>query len=167
MKEKKKGFTPGLNVGSSSILVTFVLLCLVTFAALCYVSAKADYNLAVETSERIQKYYSADTSAEVYLANVDSLLSKLAATTDESAYFDGIDNLFSDNDMYSVVKSDNDTLIHYEMPVSDSLSLNVTLKVLYPENKNDNTFLITQWENVSTYVPENDSLSEEKGGLLF
>ena len=32
----KKKFTGGVNVGTGSILVTFVLLCLVTFAALTY-----------------------------------------------------------------------------------------------------------------------------------
>lgn len=164
---EKKTFSSGMNVGSSSILVTFVLLCLVTFAALSFVSAKADYNLAVQTAERITNYYSADTSAEVYLANIDSLLSKLADESDKDTYYNNIEGVFSDNDIYSVIKSGDDTFIHYEMKVSDSQCLNVTVKVLYPEDDSDSTFCITQWENVTTYVPANETIEDEKGGLLF
>ena len=45
MKKEKRSF--GLSIGSSSILMVFVVLCLTTFATLSLVSANADYKLDV------------------------------------------------------------------------------------------------------------------------
>lgn len=167
MKKSKKDISAGMNVGSSSILVTFVLLCLVTFAALSFVSANADYELTVQTAERIKAYYSSDNLAEVNLANIDSLLSKHARSCDEKEYFDTIEDLFRDNSNYTISKSGNDTFIHYEIPVSNVQDLSVTLKVVYPSHPTEDTFVITEWENISTYTNTGDTLKEEKGGLLF
>ena len=165
--ETKKNFSPGMSVGSSSILVTFVLLCLVTFAALSFVSARADHKLSVQTAARISKYYEADSTAEIQLANISSLLSKYALDKSESEYFAGLENLFSDNELYTIFSDDTDSFIHYQVESTDSQAINVTIKVLYPDNNNGNTFEIIEWENVSTFTPSDSSLEEEKGGLLF
>lgn len=167
-KKTKKQFSAGMNVGSSSILVTFVLLCLVTFAALSFVSANADHELAVQTGERVRSYYSTKSLAEVNLANIDSLLSKHAKANDEDTYFDTIEELFSDNSNYTIIRESGNTYIHYEVPVTKNQDLSVTLKVVYPSHPTADAFVITEWENVSTYVPEEPAtIEEEKGGLLF
>lgn len=167
-KRNKKNISAGMNVGSSSILVTFVLLCLVTFAALSFVSANADNRLAKATGERVSAYYSAKSLAEVNLANIDSLLTKHAKIYDKEEYFNNIEELFKDNSNYSVTREADDTFIHYEIPVTNNQDLCVTLKVVYPSRPTEDCFIITEWENVSTYVPsETDTITEEKGGLLF
>lgn len=167
MKKSKKTFSAGMNVGSSSILVTFVLLCLVTFAALSFVSANADHELTLQTADRIKSYYSADSLAEINLANIDSLLSKHAKECEEKEYFDTIEELFSDNSTYEIVREGEDTLIKYAITVSDVQDLNVTLKVVYPSHPTADTFIIKRWENVSTFVNTEGNFIEEKGGLLF
>lgn len=167
-KNTKKQFSAGMNVGSSSILVTFVLLCLVTFAALSFVSAKADHDLTVKAGDRINSYYSSKSLAEVNLANIDSLLSKHAEQYDEAEYFDTLEDLFADNSNYSIIRENDDTYIHYEIPVSNNQDLSVTLKVVYPSHPTADSFVITEWENITTFVPkDNTTLEEEKGGLLF
>lgn len=174
MKNKKKTFTGGMNVGSSSILVTFVLLCLVTFAALSFVSANSDNLLAKETGERIQAYYLADNYAEINLANIDSLLSRYAESLEYSEdkkdeYLSGVEDLFNDNSAYVVSKQGSDIFISYVCKINDNQQLNVTLKAVYPKSENDDSFVITQWESVPIYNPENVPITfeEEKGGLLF
>ncbi len=168
LSKKKKNISSGMNVGSSSILVTFVLLCLVTFAALSFVSANADNRLAKATGDRVSAYYSAKSLAEVNLANIDSLLTKHAKVYDEEEYFDKIEELFKDNSNYSVTMEADNTYIHYEIPATANQDLCVTLKVVYPSRPTADCFIITEWENVSTYVPsETDTINEEKGGLLF
>lgn len=167
MKTEKKKFNPGMNVGSSSILVTFVLLCLVTFAALSFVSARADRNLTMQTADRISSYYAADTNAEIMLANTDSQLKMLAKQTDKDEFYSEIDSLFNDNDMYIISGDENNKYISYSIPASDDLSLSVTLKAVYPESEDDSAFIITEWESISTYNPSEESLEEEKGGFLF
>lgn len=164
---KKKTFKAGMNVGSSSILVTFVLLCIVTFAALSFVSANADNKLAKQTAERISDYYIADNSAEVKLANIDGQLRLLANDTDETAYFNDVKNLFSDSDLYSLILEDDDILIHYEEPISDSQKLSVTLRVIYPESEDACAFEITEWQSYTTYIPQEETIEGENGGLLF
>ena len=167
-KRNKKNISAGMNVGSSSILVTFVLLCLVTFAPLSFVSANADNRLAKATGDRVSAYYSAKSLAEVNLANIDSLLTKHAKMYDEKEYFNNIEDLFKDNSNYTITREADNTFIHYEIPVTNNQDLCVTLKVVYPSHPTADCFIITEWENVSTYVPsETDTINEEKGGLLF
>ncbi|MCR5405898.1 MAG: hypothetical protein K6E88_03850, partial [Lachnospiraceae bacterium] len=71
-----KKFKGGVNVGTSSVLVSFVLLCMVSFAALTYLSAHSDYNLSKQTAQRTTEYYEANRMAELYMANIEGLLSK-------------------------------------------------------------------------------------------
>lgn len=64
----KKGPKIGLNIGASSILVVFILLCLVTFATLSLVSANADYRLSKRVADHTGAYYDATASAREDLA---------------------------------------------------------------------------------------------------
>lgn len=66
-KEKRN---TGISVGSSSILVIFVVLCLTTFAALSMVSANADYKLTQKTAQATSAFYAADAAAEEKLGQV-------------------------------------------------------------------------------------------------
>ena len=168
METNKKKFSSGLNVGSSSILVTFVLLCLVTFAALSFVSANADYKLAQKTADRTTYYYAANNKAEVYLLNADSLLSKhYAGCRDIIEYYEGIDPLFSDNDSINVEEVDEDIYLNYSVPISNSQEIQVSLRVIYPNSEDQDMFEIVKWETVSTYVPTDEPLQEETGSFLF
>ena len=59
---KKKQF--GMNIGSASILLVFVILCLVSFAVLSIVSANADSRLSTRVLERTTAYYDACNQAD-------------------------------------------------------------------------------------------------------
>ena len=62
------------SIGTSSILMAFVLLCLVTFAALSYASSSADERLSATLRDRVTAYYQATDKAERWLAEVDASL---------------------------------------------------------------------------------------------
>ena len=156
-----------MNVGSSSILVTFVLLCLVTFAALSYVSANADNRLAVKTGERIKAYYEGDSLAETYLADIDSTLKILARKNREADYYKNIADAFKDNTLYTVEADGDNVFISYEVDVTDTQKISVRLMAVYPEGDSVSAVKVMQWQNYSVYIPEDDSLSDEKGGFLF
>ena len=70
----------GISVGSSSILVIFVVLCLTTFATLSLVSANADYKLTSRVAEETAGYYVADAQAEELLMQIDQGLDLSYAT---------------------------------------------------------------------------------------
>ena len=61
----------GLNMGSSSILVIFMVLCLVTLASLSMISAVSDHKLSVKVADRTTAYYTAVNKAEEKLAATD------------------------------------------------------------------------------------------------
>ncbi len=144
MEKKHSG---GINIGTSSILVTFVLLALVTFAALSYMSARSDYVLSKEAADRTASYYDANRMAEIYLANVEALLSKhLSSCDSESAYIDGVDALFADNDNITVTDGDDGSkLLSYHVAVTSGQNLNVTLVVHYPDDSDDSLFKVDKW----------------------
>ncbi len=144
MEKKHSG---GINIGTSSILVTFVLLALVTFAALSYMSARSDYVLSKEAADRTASYYDANRMAEIYLANIEALLSKhLDTASNEKDYINGIDALFSDNDKIDVSDtSDGGKMLSYTIAVTSGQNLNVSLRVHYPDADDDSLFKVDKW----------------------
>ncbi len=170
MEKKHSG---GINIGTSSILVTFVLLALVTFAALSYMSARSDYVLSKEAADRTASYYDANRKAELYLANIEALLSKhLSNSSDKKAYMDGVDALFADNDSITVTDGeDGYKKLSYQVAVTSGQNLNVILSVHYPDDDDDSLFKIDKW---TTNVNRDwlNSIRDEEGSesgtkLLF
>ena len=169
MDKKHSG---GINIGTSSILVTFVLLALVTFAALSYMSARSDYVLSKEAADRTASYYDANRMAEIYLANIEALLSKhLDSTGSRQEYMDGVDSLFADNDKIDVsVGEKGEKLLSYTIAVTNGQNLNVTLSVHYPDINDDSLFKVDKWTtNVNRQWLDDvkDSAGGESGTKLL
>ena len=158
----EKNHSGGINIGTSSILVTFVLLALVTFAALSYISARSDYVLSKEAADRTASYYDANRMAEIYLANIEALLSKqLDGSKSAEEFYNGIEDLFADNENIEVSKTDDGLKqLSYSIAVTNGQNLNVALTVHYPDVNDDRLFLIDKW---STSV-NRDWLESVKAG---
>ncbi len=162
----------GFNIGTSSILVTFVLLCLVTFAGLSFLSTNSDYHLSKQSAERTASYYDANRMAEIYLANIQSIMEQIdQSVSSEDEYYRTARSTFADNPriQFSEDENGNDTL-QYKVAISAGQELAVCLTLCYPENNDGNTFTITSWQtNVNNdYIKEIQSevLTEGNGGLL-
>lgn len=129
---KKKQF--GMNIGSASILLVFVILCLVSFAVLSIVSANANNKLSARVLERTSAYYAACNQAEQSLAGMDNTLRRIYASSDsEDAYFASVGHGKS-----------------YVIPISDLQSLQVTIDILYPQADDDSFYRITAWQILNT-----------------
>lgn len=61
-------------VGAPSVIILFVMLCLVCFAALSLVSANAEMRLASRMGDNTARWYEADAEAQRRLARLDALL---------------------------------------------------------------------------------------------
>lgn len=130
---KKKHFM-GLNIGSSSILVIFILLCLVTFAALSVISANADYKMSCRIAERTSDYYDANNQAQEYLAVIDEAMhSCIQNSADIENYRNNLSSYLAKTQKNISVGygSDNITL-DYRITMTQSQSLHVTLRGFYP-----------------------------------
>ncbi len=125
---KKKPFR--LNVGTSSILMIFVILCLVSFATLSIISASADNKLSNKVLERTTAYYNACNEAEICLSQIDdTLIAAYQSSATEDDYFDAVGHTVS-----------------FTIPVSDFQTLHVGLEILYPVSDEDTFYRIIQWQ---------------------
>ena len=124
----------GINIGSSSILMIFVILCLVSFAALSIVSAHADYKLSNKIADRTRNYYEACNQAEEHLRDLDTVLHEIYASVETS------------EDYYAQAGSEQSFIIQ----MSDLQSLQVMVSILYPTAKTDPYYSITSWQVITT-----------------
>lgn len=132
--QNKKGPSFGLNIGSSSILLIFVLLCLVSFATLSIISAKADNKLSRKVLDRTTAYYNACNEAETALAGVDSTLADIyASAANAEEYFATVGHTKS-----------------YTITISDLQTLQVNIEILYPESDDDPFYSVTSWQVLTT-----------------
>lgn len=145
--QKKSGPEFQVHVGSSSILLIFVILCLISFATLSIVSANADAKLSRRVAERTTAYYEACNQAQADIAALDgTLAAAYADSLDAEEYFAAIGEQKS-----------------YTIPISELQTLSVTLDILYPTTPGEPFYRITSWQVVS----DSSQLNENEGSVLL
>jgi hypothetical protein len=134
---KKNGSYPVVHIGTSFLLVIFIILCLVTFAVLSLSSALRDANYSRKESERTTAFYEANGTAEEKLGEVIA-----AFRSHQLETVDGI----------SIADSSSDTSaeVSYEISINDTQLLDVT--VLLDENGglSDGIYQITCWKEITS-----------------
>ena len=70
MREKKAAYPP-INIGTSFMLVIFIMLCMVIFAVLSLSSALKDYDYTKQKANRTTAYYEACNEAEEIYAKIE------------------------------------------------------------------------------------------------
>lgn len=142
---KKKRQTPFVNMGSSLLLVVFLLLCLVTFATLAFSSARSDESFSQRIADRKTEYYEAANRAEELLNQIDGIL----AATKEMPDFTAMDSV--DADIY--YDAEKETL-SYQVPINEKQALDIVL-ALHTEGG----YQIEKWQTVNIQKWEsNDTL---------
>lgn len=86
MKDKQQPFF--VNIGSSSLLVIFLVLCLATFAILSLSSAKSDHTFSERLAAHKQAYYEASERAETIVGEIDRILYETASGIDQTGLHD-------------------------------------------------------------------------------
>ena len=124
----------GANVGGSSILVIFVLLCITTFATLAMVSATASFRLAEQVARAADDYFAAQSRAEEKLAQISGIIRSAGGSSFHSqleeigaTYYDGA--------------------IAYSVSVNESMRIDVLLHVA------ESSLLVYSWIQVPIFDP--------------
>lgn len=139
--DRKREFT--MNIGLPSIMLIFVVLCLISFGVLSLVSANADRKLSQKVLERSAAYYGACNLAEEKLCEMDTALKKAyQENPDRAAYVSAISAL--------------PTTFTFE--ISEIQYLEVTLSYLYPQSIEDPFYVLQSWKVVT-----NDDLDYDTG----
>lgn len=70
----KSEIKSGANIGSASLILIFIVLCLGTFGLLSFTSARNDLDLAERNGEAVTGFYQADSQGETFRMQVDTAL---------------------------------------------------------------------------------------------
>lgn len=140
--KKKKEFS--LNIGISSILFIFVVLCLVSFSILSLSSALSDHRLTERVKENTEAYYEACNEAEALLCTFDSTLSDLYSTgVSRTGYYEKVGKKKT-----------------FSVPVTDIQTLTVEINILFPEQSGQPFYEISRWQVETTgEIEYDDSLN--------
>ena len=138
---KKRKSIGSMSLGSSILLLVFVVVSLVSFAVLSLSSAITDKKLTTQISEKNSSYYQACNLAEEYLAQIDLNL--------QTAYESSI----SQEGFYELVSTGS----NFSIPVSDFQELYVAITYTYPQEEGDTFYTIDEWKLISTNTPEIDN----------
>lgn len=108
-KQSEKAPAPFFNIGASSLLVIFLILCLVTFAILTLTSAKSDADFAEKLAYHKTNYYAACNTAESTLDKIDAILADAWQLSDTDTGKNSINNDSSQPDLTSNDSSQPDS----------------------------------------------------------
>lgn len=142
MKGKKRY---GLNIGTSSILIIIVILCLVCFSGLSITSANADYRLSKRLADRTTAYYDACNQAQSSLCMISEALKDLYQ---ESS---------SEEDYENKIKRSLKDLFIFSYPINENQILQVSVSPLYPDTAEGDFIEITGWQVINLTTPELDN----------
>ena len=145
---KQPGFS---NFGFSTILLAFVMICIVTIAALSLLTASSDYKLSQKFADKNSAYYKAEQQAYTYLSEIDSTLANAYQTTlNASGYYQKVSQTLSSMDgcTYDRVTK----TLSYSTPINDSQHLEVRLLIEYPQEETSNFYIITSWKSISDEI---------------
>lgn len=145
---KRKSY-PSVNIGSASMLLVFIVLCLTTLSSLSLSSSVSDYNYSQSIADRNTAYYTASNEAETLLAKIDNVL--MSQWTANKTTYDKL----SAEDLIAIDTIDTDSLqtehtIQYHVEIDTSTALSVKLYI-YPSAEVTSSFYeILEWKEVST-----------------
>lgn len=108
-KQSEKAPAPFFNIGASSLLVIFLILCLVTFAILTLTSAKSDADFAEKLAHHKTNYYAACNTAESTLDEIDAVLADAWQMSDTDTSMNSTNNDNSQSDSTSSDSSQPDS----------------------------------------------------------
>ena len=149
MNKKKFSVT---NIGSISLLMIFIILCMVTLAALSLSSAASEANTARKFADHNTKYYQADNQAEETLDIIDGILAE-SYTADSASYFTEVNTRLaklSTNITLDISTDNKSATLDYITSVDDSQSLEVKLTLTDPFTTSGGLYKITSWKEVKT-----------------
>lgn len=156
-----------VNIGSSSLLIIFLVLSLVSFAVLSLVSAHSDYKLTKQLAAHKAEYYEASSDAERILAEMDAVFEGQAEEAGDNLaeYPDAVvEALLSESSLkevdltYTIFNRENkkdpsgeDALLElgFTVPMSEKQALKVVLHV-NDYMQSDTYYKVRTWQVIST-----------------
>lgn len=152
---REKGY-PGFQVGTSFLLVIFVIICLVLLGVLSLSGALRDKEYSDRVAEKTECYYTAVSEAQHKLGEIDKMLVETAETyVDYGMYLEDVGMIATGLDNVGCMIDGEQLVLSYKVPITDSQSLAVEVEVLDPR-KGEGNYKIVKWQEVSETVWEEE-----------
>lgn len=158
MKKSNSTFIP---IGFSSVVMVFIMICLVTFATLSVLTAHSDYRLSRKMADKTSAYYVADATAREVVKQIDLELYHIYLNTadmtdffEELTIFNFAANAPSDAFDFSLDTENDYHTISYGVKISDVQTLRIALKINYPSAESECLSTITRWQTVTENTPD-------------
>lgn len=171
---KNKYLSFGMGVGATSILMIFVLLCLVVFAMLSLVNANADRKLNDRLANRTKAYYSACEKAEILLEDIDSSLEQFYLENPEADdYMDASFAYLDEAGGLAAWEADGAGLrFAFSVIINDEQHLSVVVSVPKEPVAGGHYYTVRAWQTMARQAWEPDTRlpvfePEEPSGLFM
>ena len=146
------------NFGFSTILLSFVMICVVIFSALTLITANSDYKLSKRVADKTSAYYIAQEKAYERLIAIEELCVNCYTSSIGAESFFG--RIEAHGKTYGSIQTiDGILYLMFEEPIAENQHLSVKLRISYPETENTAFFEIVEWKSIyNIEIPEDSFL---------
>lgn len=142
------------NFGYSTILLSFIIICILTFTALTLLTANSDFKLSKKVADRNSSYYEAQEQAYDELSDIDQLLLQCyEASSDEEAYYEAALTTITARFEGTFDTKEGQMLFSFSKSITSDQYLEVSLLLKYPENEIDTFYEIEKWQSIHIDTP--------------
>ena len=149
-RKKQSSFS---SIGITSLVLIFVMLCLLTFSVLSLVTARADLRLSQKNAERTSAYYDAENRANDVLLSVISCIEEYKDSPDASVFYQKLRERLDGQNGILFTGADS---LEYEILLDKEQLLSVSLEISYETYDDGSHYRILAWNTVSTHEWESD-----------
>lgn len=145
-KNKHRSF---LGFGFSTILLSFVMICVITFAVLSAVTSYADYKLSKQVADKTAAYYEAQVRACQTLDEIDAVLLEsyeAAKAAGSSTYYALLEQRLKPYG--TLTATDTAYTLSFAEPVTDKQQLCIKLLLNDPQTDDAPFYNILEWKSV-------------------
>lgn len=156
MNRKPRTTQAGMSVGFISLLIIFVVLCLITFAILALTTSNADMALTNRNYTYVSRYYVASNECHTKIGFIDQTLeaARQDTSTDEEFYA-AVDAAFPEGGDIFIYDRDSRVITFYGN-LSEISQMRVEVQVNDPENESRYTILTWNAEPLPQEMEEQE-----------
>lgn len=137
-----------ISTGTTTIVLIFVLLCLLTFSVLSLVSARANMKMSQKSADHTTAFYQAENTANTILNNVIHCVEEHKNMTDSSAFYAQVRSQLEGSDG---ITFSSENVLTWQVPIKENQFLNVTISFSLKPLSNRNHYQIITWNTSNSY----------------
>ena len=141
---RKRGF---LGAGLSTVLLVFVMLCLIVFAVLSLATARADLQMSRKMADQTAQYYEAQSQAYAKVKAIDGVLTT-QYNEEKEQFLEKLPDALREISDLTVSRSEDGQSVQcsFLQSVDDTQQIEVELTITVPKKEGDACYQITGWQ---------------------